>query len=229
MTMTRMLFPALILSLSGYACDRGPAPQGNAGGGTESPATETATTETPTAETPEAEATNPHAGIAPQREGAPTVSAEHPELAGVAWSTREPLTWRTPSSAMRNAEYAVGEGAAEAVMTVFHFPGMGGGIDENVARWTGQFRNAEGAPADSAVETKTVSGLEVTTIDTRGTFTNSMPMGGQAGPQNNQRMLGAIVAGPNGPVFFKLIGPEATVGTAEDAFNALVESFRPTE
>lgn len=225
-TTTRLLFPALLLSLSAYACDRGPAPQGNAGGGTEAPSE----AETPAVEAPEAEAANPHAGIAPpRRPGAPTVSADSPELAGIAWSTREPLTWRPPSSAMRNAEYAVGEGAAEAVMTVFHFPGMGGGIEENVARWTGQFQNAEGGAADAAVETKTVGGLEVTTIDTRGTFTNSMPMGGQGGPQGNQRMLGAIVAGPNGPVFFKLIGPEATVGTAEGAFTALVESFRATE
>lgn len=225
-TTTRMLFPALLLSLAAFGCDRGPAPQGNAGGGT---ATAEATGETPAA-APETEATSPRPGIAPpQRPGAPAVSADSPELAGIAWSAREPLTWRTPSSAMRNAEYFVGAGAAEAVMTVFHFPGMGGGIEENVSRWTGQFQNGEGGPADAAVETKTVGGLEVTTIDTRGTFTNSMPMAGQAGPQGNQRMLGAIVAGPNGPVFFKLIGPEATVGTAEGAFNALVESFQATQ
>ncbi|MFK7998974.1 MAG: hypothetical protein AB8H86_05230 [Polyangiales bacterium] len=224
-TTTRMLFPALLLSLAAFGCDRGPAPQGNAGGGTETPS-ET-TTETPEVEAPAAEAVRP--AIAPRRQGAPTVSADSPELAGIAWAVHEPLTWRTPSSAMRNAEYVVGEGAAAAVMTVFHFPGMGGGIEENVARWTGQFQSSEGGPADAAVETKTIGGLEVTTIDTRGTFTNSMPMAGQAGPQGNQRMLGAIVAGPNGPVFFKLIGPEATVGTAEAAFGDLVESFRATE
>lgn len=222
----RLLFPALLLSLAA-GCDRGPAPQGNAGGGTEAPTETPAATETPEVEAPAPEATRP--AIAPRRQGAPTVSADTPELAGIAWSVHEPLTWRTPSSAMRNAEYFVGEGAAEAVMTVFHFPGMGGGIEENVARWTGQFQNSEGGPADAAVETKTIGGLEVTTIDTRGTFTNSMPMAGQAGPQGNQRMLGAIVVGPNGPVFFKLIGPEASVGTAESAFGDLVESFRATE
>jgi len=121
---------------------------------------------------------------------------------------------------MRNAEYAVGEGDTEAVLTVFHFPGMGGSIDENVERWTGQFQGGE----EAEVETETIGGLEVTTIDVSGTFASAMGMGGGQ-PLTDTRLLGAIVQAPDGPVFFKLLGPAATVTEAEDAFAAMVQSF----
>lgn len=164
---------------------------------------------------------------APERPPAPAepsaVTQNQPTLGGVRWEAPEALHWRTPSSPMRNAEYFVGEGEAEAVMTVFHFPGMGGSIQDNVDRWVGQF---EGVTANEEnTETQTINGLEVTTIDVRGTFASSMPMAGQAGPQPNQRLLGAIVDGPEGPVFFKLLGPTPTVTSAEDAFAALVASL----
>ncbi|MEM7609092.1 MAG: hypothetical protein AAF411_27400 [Myxococcota bacterium] len=208
--MTRL---SLVLLLA-LACDRGPRPDGNTGAAAEESSMEATPAEPPA----EVEAPTRPAPTRPARPS--TVSAEAPELAGVRWSVHEPLTWRPPSRPMRNAEYIVGEGDTQAVMTVFHFPGMGGSVEENVQRWTGQFSGGE-----PTVSTRTVGGLDVTTIDVTGTFTNAMPMGGAAGPQENQRLLGAIVAGPNGPIFFKLLGPASTVSTASEAFNDLVDSF----
>jgi len=40
-------------------------------------------------------------------------------------------------------------------------------------------------------------------------------------------MLGAIVEGTQGPVFFKLTGPGADVDRAKSAFDALLESLKP--
>lgn len=175
----------------------------------------------PNVEAP-AEPTPPEHPTPPQAP-ARAVTEANPTLGGVRWEAPAALHWRSPTSPMRNAEYFVGEGDAEAVMTVFHFPGMGGSIQDNVDRWVGQF---EGVTANEEnTETKTIAGLEVTTIDVQGTFSSSMPMAGQAGPQENQRLLGAIVDGPQGPVFFKLLGPTPTVTSAEDAFAALVASF----
>ncbi|MAQ13815.1 MAG: hypothetical protein CMN30_03360 [Sandaracinus sp.] len=222
------LFVALLLAFT--ACDRGPQPPA------EDEAAETAEApEVPTHDPSEAHAQRqPPAvhgaggpGAAPSHGGAPVVDPRAPQLAGIKWTVEEPLTYRAPSRPMRNAEYVVDEGATEAVLTVFHFPGMGGSIDENISRWTAQFKTADGAPVtDADTQTRTVGGLQVTTVDVTGTFASSMGMGGGE-PQADSRLLGAIVDGPEGPIFFKLLGPADTVGTAEAAFGALVDSIEP--
>ena len=45
------------------------------------------------------------------------------------------------------------------------------------------------------------------------------------GTKPGWRLLGAIVQGPHGPVFFKLTGPAATVGRAEHDFDAMLASL----
>ncbi|MBX3248826.1 MAG: hypothetical protein KF901_16745 [Myxococcales bacterium] len=209
---------SILAILLAAACNRGPEPP--PGPVTEAP------------EVPEAPSTPPghpptdHPPVAPAARGGASVDPANPALAGVRWQAHEPLTWRQPSSAMRAAEYVVTGEAGEATMTVFHFPGMGGSVRENIDRWVGQFRTPEGGPVeDSSIETKTIAGLEVTVLDVRGTFSDGM-MGGGA-PQPDTRMLGAIVAGPHGPIFFKLTGPAATVESAKGAFDELVGSFEP--
>jgi len=217
--MARTTALAALLALT-LGCDRGPEPP---------PADEEpAAPEAPAAQArpeppPGHGGAGPAGGAQAGRGGTPRVAQDAPELAGVRWSAGDPLTWRDPSRPMRSAEYAVGEGDGEAVLTVFHFPGMGGSIDDNVERWTGQFQGGD----DAEVETETIGGLEVTTIDVSGTFASSMGMGGGQ-PLPDSRLLGAIVQGPDGPVFFKLLGPADTVATAEDAFGALVQSFEAT-
>ena len=44
---------------------------------------------------------------------------------------------------------------------------------------------------------------------------------------SSRRLLGAIVEGEDGLIFFKLTGPEEGVDVAEDAFAELVESIHP--
>lgn len=175
---------------------------------------------------PHAGLADPHAGLTDRPAARPASSFDPtaPALAGLRWSTQEPLTYRPPTRPMRNAEYFVAGDAGEAVLTVFHFPGMGGAVRDNINRWVGQFQTREGGPVDDAdVQTKTVNGFEVTTVDVRGVFA-----GGMGSPRlDDARMLGAIVVGPEGPVFFKLVGPQATVSAAEGAFDALIESFEP--
>jgi hypothetical protein len=45
-------------------------------------------------------------------------------------------------------------------------------------------------------------------------------------PSADYRVLGAIAEGPVGPVFFKLVGPAATVEKAAGAFDTLVGSLQ---
>ncbi len=215
-----------LLAFSLVGCDRGPS--------VEQPPT-------PRAETPSAMAAPaaPSAMSAPSAT-APTAAAPaaaapaaagtfpDPSVGGIGWEAPERFTRRAPGSQMRFAEYTVSGEAGEAMMTVSHFPGMGGSVQRNVDRWVGQFSRPDGSNIrdHATIEASKVGEIDVTVVDVSGTFESSMPMGSRAGPQTGQRLLGAIVSAPEGPVFFKLLGPEATLEEARADFDQLLRSVR---
>ena len=153
-------------------------------------------------------------------------------IAGVSWTI--PAGWETgPDRPMRVATYWVGTGSVKGDCAVFFFgPGQGGSVQDNIDRWIGQFVQPDGAASKekAAIKKETVAGLQVTTIDLSGTYIASMggPMSSQKEERPDYRMLGAIVEAPEGPVFFKLTGPEGVVMNSFDDFRQLVESVSKT-
>jgi len=125
---------------------------------------------------------------------------------------------------MRVATYDVpsAPGSEAGECGVFYFgQGQGGGVEDNLSRWIGQFEGA-GAPKKGE---KTVHGLKVHTVDISGTYLASGgPMMKSQGKKPGYRLLGAIVEGPQGNVFFKCIGPAATIAKAQADFDGLVGS-----
>ena len=147
------------------------------------------------------------------------------------WEAPESWEGVRPSSSMRMAEYLVPgpEGSEAAVLSVFHFgPGGGGGVEANLDRWIGQFKQPDGAPSEEAARRKkiTVRGMTVHLLDVSGTYNAGAAMAG-GGSKADQRVLGAIVEAPAGLFFFKLLGPKATVAAHEDSFAEFVASMRP--
>ncbi|MBI3667332.1 MAG: hypothetical protein HY236_14090, partial [Acidobacteria bacterium] len=68
--------------------------------------------------------------------------------------------------------------------------------------------------------------LAVTTIDLAGTYLGAAgPMAPGKITRPRYRLLGAIVEGPEGPVFFKLTGPAGTVTAAQSGFQSLLKSL----
>jgi hypothetical protein len=144
------------------------------------------------------------------------------------------VTWQAPkrwaeqaASGMRLATYAVPAPASgdPASCAVYYFgPGQGGGIDDNIERWIGEFENPS-APARRALK---VSGMKVSRVELSGTYLAHAGMsgGGSESPSPGWTLLGAIVEGPNGALFFKLTGPTATVSPAAKEFDALLASLR---
>ncbi len=185
-------------------------------------------------------------GLRPVEE-APPMPAGHPpvgamggaaaaapgDLGGLAG--RAPAEWRAvkPSSSMRLAEYALPgypAGATDAVLAVFHFgPNQGGGVDANIQRWISQFTQPDGSDtqAKARKSTRTVQGMAVTLVDIEGTYNGGMGAGGQAEPQADYRMLGAVVEAPGGVYFYKLTGPRSTVAHWSDGFAEFIGSLRP--
>lgn len=141
-----------------------------------------------------------------------TATTMLPSPAASAASGESSLTWKVPAkwqvapntSSMRLATYRVGTDAEMAVSQA------GGAVDANVERWIGQF--GPDAKKSSKVTTKKVSGLEVTIVEVEGNF------GGKEG----WALLGAIVATPGMPHFFKLTGPAKTVKAARPELDELL-------
>ncbi len=132
---------------------------------------------------------------------------------------------------MRAAEYTLPAVNGEApLMTVFYFgPGQGGSVDDNLNRWISQFSQPDGRDSNAVAKraTQQVNGMRVTTVDLTGTFAGMSPMQAPGAPKTDQRLLGAIVEGPEGPVFFKLTGPVVGIESGKPAFEALIQSLRP--
>ncbi|MBU3666032.1 MAG: hypothetical protein FGM15_09190 [Chthoniobacterales bacterium] len=141
-----------------------------------------------------------------------------------------PAAWKSvePSSPMRKAELRVpgpeGTGeAGEAVITVFHFgPGQGGGVQQNIDRWFGQF-DGDNDSKGAATAKETIGKVPVTFARARGTFQSGMP-GGPTTPLEGQALVGAILESPAGDVYVKMTGPAPTVEKAEPAFVQMIRA-----
>ena len=146
--------------------------------------------------------------------------------AGVKWTA--PSNWKTEAERpMRLATYTIPSAPGDsdpAECGVYYFgQGQGGSVEANMTRWIRQFQAKEAAKRDQ----RTVHGLKVTTVDVSGAYSG---MGGpmakaDASPKPNYRLLGAILEGPQGSVFFKLTGPAKTVAQNQAAFDKLIASL----
>ena len=163
------------------------------------------------------------AGTEPaQPEGPAPGEAEAPDP-GLVWSV--PGRWTIDlAQGMRIATYLV-PGAPDqgAECAVYYFgPGMGGGVEANLERWKGEFRTLD----KHDVRKMKPGGIDVTRIRASGTYVAHSMRGG--GPDENPdwELLGGIVSGPKGDIFFKLTGPATTVEKAALEFDGMLGSMR---
>jgi hypothetical protein len=147
--------------------------------------------------------------------------------AGVQWTA--PPAWKAEAQRpMRLATYMVTPGAECGVY--FFGAGQGGSVEANLDRWIGQFLQPNGKPSKDVakVAKRTIHGWPVTTVDVSGAYTG---MGGPTAPAGpmipGYRLLGAIVEGPQGSVFFKFTGLAKTVAANQAAFDKMLESLGP--
>jgi hypothetical protein len=150
--------------------------------------------------------------------------------AGVRWTA--PASWKVEAARpMRAATYSIApvagdQGIAECVVNYFG-PGQGGGVDANIERWRGQMLAADGRPAPATVDKRTGRGVPITVIDTTGSYTGmGGPMMAGSKPAAGYRLIGAIVEGPGGSVFFKLTGPAKTIAAQQKNFEQLLASIQ---
>jgi hypothetical protein len=138
-----------------------------------------------------------------------------------------PSAWELlePSSSKRIAQASIPGEAGSGELAVFHFgAGQGGSVEANIDRWIEQMELRSGESPQRDVFQ--VGNFTVTWVDAAGTLKASSMGMGPASAQENYRLLGAVVEGPNGPWFFKATGPQQTLGSERPAFLAMLRTVR---
>ena len=132
------------------------------------------------------------------------------------------------TSKMRRAQYRLprqGADAKDAELVVYYFGGSGGGVEANVERWLGQFRDAGGGAiaAPDLRESLAVGDTRVTRIEVSGTYVaETRPGSNERFNEPGYRLLAAILERADGPFFLKLVGPAATVAHWRVSFDEFV-------
>lgn len=192
------------------------------------PATAAMQTDKPAEDAPDAmpPATDPSAG------GATGPGGEAPRVPVVESATNPGIDWNVPASwknegptSMRLATYVVkGPNQTEAQCAVYFFgPGQGGGVDANLQRWQGEFKDTVTPKLDRF----NANGIPVATMRAEGTYLAHVGMMGQGTETEmpNWAMLGAIAEGPHGSVFFKFTGPAGVMDAASADFSKMLKSI----
>ena len=146
-----------------------------------------------------------------------------------------PAGWveQTPRSRMRRAQFALPRESGDSEdgeLTVFYFGmGQGGSTDANISRWIGQVGQPDGSSsrAKAKIRQSDVSGFRMTEVDVSGTLKASNMPGAPPRPERpGYRLLGAVLESPQGPWFFKVVGPEKTIGRWAESFRQFIASAR---
>jgi len=143
-----------------------------------------------------------------------------PTADGESLTWTAPENWKAkPASAMRKGSYAVvGEGGAEADMSITAFPGDVGGELANLNRWRSQL---ELPPLNENKMAEVVTRLDQNDLH----FAVAEFVNHQGAKPT--RIVGALVPYAGATWFFKLMGPEALVAREKPTFFAFLQSVKP--
>lgn len=177
----------------------------------------------------------------PGSNAADATSTNHDHQAPAGGTTLAGVTFQPPAawqdlgpSGMRQAQYrlaAVAGDPAAAEVNVFYFGAeSGGGVDANLQRWIGQMVLPDGGDPASVAErsTFTADGMAGHLVSLNGSYKagGGRPMGGGGEIFAGYRLVGVVIEGPQGSLFFKLTGPAATAAAMEDDLLTMVKNAR---
>lgn len=150
------------------------------------------------------------------------------DVAGLAFSA--PTEWTKVAAAPpRAAEFKVGEGGdgggSAGVVFFFFGNGQGGNVTQNLDRWRRMVLDDANQPAEQDVVKRTVNGMAVTLVSSEGFYQEGMP-GQPATPRRGYAFRGAIIEGPQGNIFVRMVGPKNAVLGAEGAYTQMIEGAR---
>lgn len=105
----------------------------------------------------------------------------------------------------------------------------GGGMEANVKRWIGQFKQGEDAGFKKDVKSKTIAGYKTQLVTLSGTFMSGSPMGPKT-PLENYQMQGLIVERDGGPDYFvKVYAGKKTMAANKAGLKQLFDKMTATK
>ncbi len=184
--------------------------------------------QTPGSSTADAAHSAPAAKSSPEDQ---TLAEGAVRLAGIVFTP--PSHWGDlGNSGMRQAQYRLDPVAgdkAKGEVNVFYFgPSSGGGVEANLNRWVGQMLMPDGSDPAAGAErsTFTANGMKGHIVSLNGSYKSGggRPMGGETTIMEGYRLVGVVLEGPQGSLFFKLTGPLATAEAMEGDLLKMVKA-----
>jgi hypothetical protein len=178
---------------------------------------------------------NPHAGVVAEPTGPKTLEKlADGRFAMGPFSLAAPADWtmKPITSNMRAADFQLppAKGGGDAELIIYYFGASGAGsIDDNINRWLDQLAQPGGKSSRDAakIEKTKFADQEATFVSVTGQFhAAAMPGGAPAADIADAELLGAIVASPQGPYYFKLVGAKPTVEANAAAFRTMLSSLK---
>jgi hypothetical protein len=143
-----------------------------------------------------------------------------------------PEGWQSakPTSMMRIYQVNIppAEGDALPAEIAFFAP-IGGSVEDNINRWTGQFSQPDGSSSQAKVKVEDIQGDNFTfkLVELSGTMlASSMAMMAPQPERPGWKMLGAIIETPSGPWYIKGTGPEKTMDASRAQFVEMCKSVQ---
>ena len=131
-----------------------------------------------------------------------------------------------PTRPMRLMEFRLGLVTDDATLAIFK--NIGGSIDDNLERWSGQFGYLL-SDSEVNIRAENINGMQVNIISIIGTYTNRMAFSKPTQPKPNYRLLGAIADTRDGLYYFKLTGPNTVITGKIEEFTRFIKSLRYDE
>ncbi len=162
-----------------------------------------------------------------------------PALVGPTWNIAGltftvPAKWisETPSNSARVGQWKVPplkpEEESGEVVALYFGPGQGGTAKENIASWIGTMCDPNGHPAAAKENHRTVGGLKISEVVIFGTYSEPSPLSCiPSVGRMNYGLVGVVVEGPQGSIFWRFTGPEALITANLPLFNKIIDGLKP--
>ena len=150
-------------------------------------------------------------------------------------SSALPGTWKSVKlGPLRSHQYSVpgADGKEDVDVSIFHFPGGGGGLKANLERWKGMFKAPAGKSIDdvSKLDTIKLDKVTLTYFDISGTYLQRTPPAdpnGKITEKPEYRMISVYFDCDGGPYFIRLTDTgAATVERHKAEFDKWLKNFK---
>lgn len=120
------------------------------------------------------------------------------------------------------------EGEGGEVIVFYFGPGVGGSVQDNVTAWRSTMTGADGNPVKAEVKDHVDGTIKITQASLFGTYSDPVPIPGLP-PQLKPHygLLGAIIEGPNGTVYWRFTGPETLITASLPLFSKIINTVKP--